>query len=103
MHDLEIAAVVLAVTNNTFFAGYIGRGVVAIFVSNQLFDFLVAFEAFCIGDFLADFMAQGAIRQTFKLFMGRRQLSGRQLRITILKADGDQPEYEGFEFFVCHI
>ena len=60
-HHVEIAAVVVAVAGSTFLTPHLARCMITRSFYDPAIDFLMAGEAFIVGDFLAQHMALGTV------------------------------------------
>jgi hypothetical protein len=79
-HHFKIPTMVFTMTLKAILAPDLRRHMESSAGLNETSDFLVAFEAFGVFDFVTKRMAFRAIGQSFKFSMCSCQCSGRQLR-----------------------
>lgn len=80
-YDIEVAAVVVAVANETIFPFDLFGCVVTGAAIQPGFDLLMAIQAFFVGDFIAQDVAFCTIEYTFQMGMRLRQLARRNLSL----------------------
>ena len=67
--DLEIQAMMIAVTDHALFAFYFRGGVIAFVCSNSALKFSVAVEALLVRNLFSENVAFRAVRQSFQVCM----------------------------------
>ena len=89
-HDIEIPAVVVAVTNGAIFSFRLFGGVEPRSVIDPAFYFLVAAQAFVIRNLASQVMAFGAVEHALQAGMRLCQVARRQLRIHLCRKKSEQ-------------
>ena len=78
-HHVEVAPVVVRVAGGAVFRPHVFRVVVALLRIEAGFDFLVAGEAFFVGNLLAERVALGAVGHAFEVGVGFGEVAGGKL------------------------
>lgn len=79
-HHVKFPPVVVAVAFRTVLSAHFFRGMKPRVFVHPRFDLLMAFEAFRVRNLVTQVMAFGAVRESFQILVGIRQVAGRQLR-----------------------